>query len=190
MSTPTPWRRRLGRVASGMRDGRLEGWRRTAVPASLMLSYLLNDGEEVLTMAATFPRTLARAPRWVPDRLRKRSVTQGHVNAAVALMGVLVVAAAVDGFRTRGRGWLYQDVQLAFGLHGFFHIASSIATRGYTSGVLTSPTVVIPQGWLAGRALRRAGVPNVSHLRRAVPLTLGWLAASHVAASRITRDRS
>lgn len=77
--------------------------------------------------------------------------------------------------RTRGRGALYQDVQLAFGAHGFGHLAAALALGRYASGVATSPTVVLPQWWWAASRLRRAGVPGQRGpaTRRAAG---GWLA--------------
>lgn len=166
----------------------LTGWKRGAVPASLMLSFLANDGEEILTMVRTVPASLARAPRWLPGFVRGVRVTQNEVNVAVALMGILYMAAAIDGYRSRGRGWLYQNVQLLFGLHGFIHIGFTLATRTYTSGVATSPTVVIPQWLWARRALSEAGVPNRSRPAHAASLVLPWLAASHGLATRLTRS--
>lgn len=153
---------------------------------SLLVSFAANDGEEWLTMSRTLPASMARAPRWLPGFVRERQVSQAHVNVGVVLMGLLYTAAAVDGVRSRGAGRLYQDVQLVFGLHGFTHLAASAATRGYTSGVLTSPTVVIPQWRWAAHELAAAGVPRVGRLSRALPVVLGWLAASHLAAQAVT----
>lgn len=144
-------------------DGMLEGSDRWLVPLSLWVSFLANDGEELLTMA------------------RMTGISQTHVRVGIATMGVLYGAAVVDGIRTRGRGWLYQDVQLAFGAHGFGHLAGSALTGRYTTGVATSPTVVLPQWWWAMRRLRRAGVPGVARPLRAAALTGGWLAVAHAA---------
>lgn len=140
----------------------LVGWQRLLVPASLFGSYLLNDGEELLTMART------------------GELPQRRVNVAIGMMGVLLAAACADGFRTRGRGTLYQDVQLVFGAHGCFHLLASLATGGYTTGVATSP-LVLTQGWWALTRLRRAGVPRSARGLRALVIMLGWLAVSHAA---------
>ncbi len=165
----------------------LAGWRRWAVPASFLVSFGFNDGEEVLTMARTTESAMRRLPAfvrrlpWIPTG----RLTQRQVNAAVAMMGLLYVAAALDGYRSRGRGWLFQDVQFVFGIHGFSHLLSSLVTRGYTSGVATSPTVVIPQ-WLWARGqLRAAGIPDVTHPVRAAAVVLGWLGVSHVVGMRV-----
>lgn len=160
-------------------DGQLDGLRCWLVPLGLAASFAANDGEELATMVASSRRTLGALP--IGGRLRDRAlrVDQRHVNAAIAMMGALCAAAVCDGIRTRGRGWLYQDFQWAFGLHGIGHIAASLATRGYTTGVATSPTVVLPQLWCAARALRRAGVPRTARPLRAAALVGGWLALSH-----------
>lgn len=145
----------------GLDDGVLNDRERWLVPLSLWGSYLANDGEELATMART------------------TGLPQRHVQVGVAVMGALYAAAVADGIRTRGRGRLYQDVQLTFGAHGFGHLAASALHRGYTTGVATSPTVVLPQWWWASRHLRAAGVPRTSHALRAALVTGGWLALAH-----------
>lgn len=142
-------------------EGVLDGRDRWLVPLSLWGSFLANDGEELLTMAPT------------------TGLSQTHVRVGVATMGVLLAAGTVDGIRTRGRGWLYQDIQLVFGAHGFGHLAGSLLMRRYTTGVVTSPTVVLPQWWWATRRLRAAGVPRTARPVRAVAIVGGWLVASH-----------
>lgn len=83
-------------------------------------------------------------------------------------MGVIVAAAAADGYRTGGRSAFYQTSLNGFGLHGVVHLAQAAATRGYTPGVVTSPLVVIPFTlWARGR-LRRAGVLRPVGVRDAV----------------------
>ena len=155
-----------------MSHGRLTGAERVMVPATLWLSFLANDGEELLTMART------------------RDLPQRHVEVAVAAMGLLCGAAVVDGWRTAGAGRLYQDVQLVFGLHGYVHVAESLVTRSYASGVLTSPTVVIPQGLWARSRLARVGVPTTSRPLRAAVLVGGWLAVAHALGAMSSRAHS
>lgn len=169
------------------RGGELGGWRRVLVPATLALSFLANDGEELVTMAATWRDSLDRVPRPFRRWLRDRPVSQSETTVAICLVGVLVTIAAADGYRSRGRGRLYQNVQLVFGMHGFTHIAASLITRGYTSGVTTSPTVVIPQLLWARHMLRASGVPWVGSLRHGLPVVLAWLLMSHAIAQGLTR---
>ena len=47
---------------------------------------------------------------------------------------------------------------MAFGLHGFTHLASCLAAKRYTTGVVTSPLVVIPYWLWARRVLKRHGI--------------------------------
>ncbi len=147
-------------------DGVLDGRDRWLVPLSLWGSFLANDGEELLTTAPT------------------TGLSQTHVRVGVATMGVLLTVGTVDGIRTRGRGWLYQDIQLVFGAHGFGHLAGSALVRRYTRGVATSPTVVLPQWWWARRRLRAAGVPRTARPVRAMAIVGGWLLVSHALGSR------
>lgn len=155
-------------------SGSLTGASRLLVPASLMLSFAANDGEELLTLAGPTPFG---------------EVSQRHVEVGVAVIGALVAAATLDGIRTRGRGWFYQDVQRVFGLHGYVHLASAVLARGYVSGVVTSPTVVLPVWWWARRRLLGAGVPERSDLRRALPLAASAMALAHLTGAYAARAR-
>ena len=122
------------------------------VATVVFLAWCANDLEELLTMAPTSRDSLGRLPpgRFVPDAVRERGLSQTHVNLGIAIMGGVVASACVAGVATRGRSAWFRGGLLAFGVHGFGHIAMSVRVRGYTSGVLTSPTVVIP-AWLWSR---------------------------------------
>ena len=149
----------MGCARNGSSDGALNGPMRVLVPASLLVSFAANDGEELATMSATMAGTLARLPAplrsLAGSRLEALTVSRRHVQVGVATMGVLVGAAALDGVRTAGRGRFYQDVQRLFGLHAYGHMAAALLTRGYVSGAATSPTVVLPVWWWARSRLRR-----------------------------------
>ena len=155
----------------------------------LFFAWLAHDLEELVTMAPAQAAGL-RVPAWVPvpAAWRARGMGQHHVNVAVTLMGLVVAAGAIDGWRTSGRGWFYQNSLEAFGLHGFGHMAASLATRGYTSGVVTSPTIVIPAWLWATRTLRARGVPDRRSRVAALALAASTLAALHAAAYAITRE--
>ena len=58
-------------------------------------------------------------------------------------------------------------------------MAAALLTRGYTPGVATSPTVVLPVWWWARSRLRRAGVPDRSSLPRAALVVGSWLVLAH-----------
>ena len=143
---------------------------RVLVPASLLVSFAANDGEELATMSETMSGALARLPAplrsLAGSRLEALTVSRRHVQVGVATMGVLV-------------GRLYQDVQRLFGLHAYGHMAAALLTRGYVSGAATSPTVVLPVWWWARSRLRRAGVPDRSSLPRAVLVVGSWLVLAH-----------
>jgi hypothetical protein len=101
-----------------------------------------------------------RLPDWVPipDDVRRDGLSQAHVNLGISLMGVYVTSLSVLGVRSRGHSPLFRGGLLAFGLHGFGHIGVTAALRRYTTGVLTSPTIVIPYWLWARRALAREGL--------------------------------
>lgn len=168
---------------NGSLDGSLNGPVRVLVPASLLVSFTANDGEELATMSGTMAGTLARLPAPlrspVGSGTEVPTVSRRHVQVGVATMGVLVGAAALDGVRTAGRSRFYQDVQRLFGLHAYGHMAAALLTRGYVSGVATSPTVVLPVWWWARSRLRRAGVSDRSSLPRGVLVVGSWLVLSH-----------
>jgi Major Facilitator Superfamily len=96
--------------------------------------------------------------------------------AARRAVGLVVAATTVRGYCTRGRSALYQNTLLGFGLHGLGHPTMSLLARGYTSGVATAPTVVIPFWLWATRALQQAGVPNRRSLPAAIAVVAGSLA--------------
>ncbi|WUS96455.1 HXXEE domain-containing protein [Streptomyces sp. NBC_00708] len=135
-----------------------------AVTWGLLAAWAANDLEEIATMAAWLrtarPRLRKRLP-WVPDRVWDRAdLSQREVNTAIGLMGVVVAAAAADGARTGGRSAFFRTTLAGFGLHGLVHMAQSAAYGGYTPGVATSPTVVVPYALWALRRLRAAGIPT------------------------------
>lgn len=133
----------------------------TAVGSGLFAAWVVHDAEELMTLRSSARRVAARVPRWLPIPADVRAVgfRAEQVRVAMAIMGALLGAAAVDGVRTRGRGWFFQEVLNGFGWHGVGHVAAGVAMRGYVTGVVTSPTVVIPFWLWATRALAAEGVP-------------------------------
>ena len=89
---------------------------------------------------------------------------------------------------TKGRSAFYQNTLLAFGLHGLGHIAASLLTRGYASGVVTAPMVVVFWLW-ATRALDAAGITNQRSLPAAIALLACSLAVGHVTAYLLTGNQ-
>jgi hypothetical protein len=74
-----------------------------------------------------------------------------------------------------------------FGWHAVPHVASAVVTRGYTPGVLTAPTVVVPFALWARSRLRRAGVPVAQTARAAALFGPLVVVGAHVAASGLLR---
>ena len=110
-------------------------------------------------MRETSRAVALRMPDWapLPDDVRQEGLSREHVNLAISMMGAYVAAASAAGVRSRGRSRLFRGVLLAFGLHGFGHIGVTAALRHYSSGVATSPTIVVPYWLWARRALEREG---------------------------------
>ena len=151
----------------------------------LFLAWLLHDIEELITMPGWGGRNLTRlsriypsAPAWLWSRL---NMSRGHVNVAITIMGIFMLAAAIDGERSAGTSWFYQAVLIGFGLHGFSHLAMSALARSYTPGVVTAPIIVIPFSLWAWRTLEQAGAVSAgtSNLFIALALLPAVLLGAH-----------
>jgi hypothetical protein len=156
----------------------------------LFAAWLAHDLEELATMSDTSRKLMARLPDRlpVPASLPDQGLTNRHVAVGVAAVGLVVAAAAVRGYRTQGNSAFYQNAVLGFGLHGFGHLGISVLTHGYTSGVATSPTIVIPFWLWATQALNQAGVPHRRSVPAAIALTAGSIAWGHLAAFLLTKN--
>jgi hypothetical protein len=158
--------------------------------AGLFVAWMVHDLEELATMTDTSRTLLQQLPDWmpVPDSIRQQGLTTRYLVTGIATIGLIVAAAAVRGYRTQGRSAFYQNTLLAFGVHGFGHIAASLLTLGYTSGVATTPLVLLFWLW-ATRALEEAGVPNRRSLLSAIALLAGSLAVGHFTAYLLTGNQ-
>jgi hypothetical protein len=147
--------------------------RTTMISLGLFAAWASHDLEELFTMRETSRAVAARMPDWVaiPDDVRQHGLSQQHVNLGMSLMGAYVAGVSAVGVRSRARSRLFRGGLLAFGLHGFGHMGVTAALRQYTSGVATSPTIVIPYWLWARRALAREGLPDRDG-------TAPWAAAS------------
>ncbi len=135
-----------------------------AVTEGLFWSWVVNDLEELVTMGPWSRRHAAELARRVPGggpAWLRDGLTERHVRVAIGTMGVLVWSLARRGTATGGRSRLFRAALLAYGAHGVTHLLNSVTWRGYTPGVLTAPTAVIPYSWWALRRLRRAGLLRV-----------------------------
>jgi hypothetical protein len=145
----------------------------TRISLGLFAAWVCHDLEEVFTMHENSRAVAARMPAWVPipDDVRRDGLSQRHVNVGISLMGAYVAGASAVGVHSRGRSRLFRGLLLAFGLHGFGHIGATAALRQFTTGVATSPTIVIPYWLWARRALAREGLSDRDG-------TATWAAAS------------
>jgi hypothetical protein len=137
--------------------------RTTKVSLGLFATWAISDLEELWTMSPTSREVLGRVPMAlpVPEGLRREGISQRHCAVAIGVMGLLMGTAAVAGARSGGRSLVFRGTLLGFGLHGFGHVAATMATRRYTSGVLTAPTMVIPFWLWARRELAKEGIRDV-----------------------------
>ncbi|MER7079561.1 Protein of unknown function with HXXEE motif-containing protein [Saccharopolyspora kobensis] len=159
---------------------------RRSVTLGLFLAWLANDAEEWFTMAPWTQANPDRTPPWM-----REPMSQEHARTAISLMGLVVLAASVRGARTGGRSPFFQSALFGFGAHGVGHLAATALHGGYTPGVATAPTVVIPYSLWAWRELGRAGVrrdDSRSWLSGVLMIPVS-LAAVHGAARLITRWR-
>ena len=159
--------------------------------AGLLVTWMVHDLEELLTMSDTSRTLVQQLPDWipVPGSIREQGLTTRYLATGIATIGLIVAAAAVRGYGTQGRSAFYQNTLLGFGLHGFGHLALSLLAGGYTSGVASAPTVVVPFWLWSTRTLQQAGVPNRRSLPAAIALVAGSLAGGHLAAYLLTNNQ-
>jgi hypothetical protein len=159
--------------------------------AGLFVAWMAHDLEELATMSDNSSTLVTLIPDWVPvpASVRQRGLAGRYVATGISAVGLVIAAAAVRGYRTGGRSRLYQDALLAFGLHGLGHIGMSVLARGYTSGVATSPTIVVPFWLWATRALEQKGVPKRRSVPAAIATFAGCLAGGHLIAYLVTRNQ-
>lgn len=143
---------------------------------ALLAAWAAHDAEEWFTIGP-----------WA--RTRGIPVSDGRARSAIVVMGVAVAVASFDGARTGGRSSLFQSALLAFGLHGFGHLALSVGVRGYSPGVVTAPLVVVPFWRWAVHRLGRAGVlrPARGLVPRAAALFAGSMTLSYGVAALVSR---
>jgi Protein of unknown function with HXXEE motif len=136
--------------------------RTTTISFGLFAAWACHDLEELFTMRDTTRVLAARTPEWlpIPADVRQDGLSQQHVNLGISLMGAYIAGVSAVGVRSRGHSRVFRGVLLAFGLHGFGHIGVTAALRQYTTGVATSPTIVIPYWLWARRALVREGLSD------------------------------
>jgi hypothetical protein len=144
----------------------------TKVAAGLFGTWALSDLEELWTMRGSSRRLLPRLPTVlpIPEKLRQDGVSQRHVTLGITAMGLVIGAAAADGVRSQGRSPFFRGVLLAYGLHGFGHLGMAALARGYVSGTVTAPIIVIPYWLWARRRLAQEGITDVDRTAAAVAM--------------------
>lgn len=157
--------------------------RTTRVSLGLFAAWACHDLEELVTMRETSRVVAARIPDWVPipDDVRRAGLSQQHVNLSISLVGAYLAGVCAVGVRSQGRSRLFRSALLGFGLHGFGHIGATVAMRQYTTGVATSPTIVIPYWLWSRRALAREGLSDREGTARWAAAALLLLPVVHVA---------
>ncbi|TFH52094.1 HXXEE domain-containing protein [Actinomyces viscosus] len=128
----------------------------------LFFSRLAHDLEELATMPGWTHPVLDRLPL-LPNDVRCEGLSREQVTLAIGLIGVLMAAASIDGYRTRGRSPFYQAALYGYGMHAFSHLATAALARRYTPGVATALPVVLPFWIVAKRILRAHGVEVRPH---------------------------
>jgi Protein of unknown function with HXXEE motif len=163
--------------------------RTTTVSLGLFAAWACHDLEELFTMRETSRAVVPRIPDWVPipDDVRQDGLPQRHVNLAIGLAGVYIAGVSAAGVRSRARSPLFRSVLLGFGLHGFTHIGQTVALRQYTTGVATSPTIVIPYWLWARRALAREGLSDREGTARWAAANILLFPLVHVVTRRLLK---
>ncbi|MCI3919742.1 HXXEE domain-containing protein [Kineococcus esterisolvens] len=170
--------------------------RERALAAELFLTWLVHDLEEALTMAAT-SRRLATRLRGSPSPTARRAAERVEVSTveaatAIALMGVLVAFATERGRRSAGGDPLYQYVLAGLQGHVLTHLAASCWLGGYSTGVLTAVTVLLPHTRRARQSLRSTGTlieGPVPYVRGALLLLPATFACQGLARALQRRSR-
>ena len=154
----------------------------------LFFSWLAHDLEELATMPGWTHPVFDTIP-FLPEDIRRHGCSRRHVRLGIGLMGVLMAAASIEGYRTRGRSSFYQAVLYGYGMHTFSHLAAAALARRYTPGVVTALPVVLPFWIFAKRTLRAHGVEVRSYpwVIPAFPVVVG---STHGIAYMVTRRLS
>jgi hypothetical protein len=177
----------------GWDDAKVSGLDR-AVPVGLLAAWVVNDIEEWVTLSSWSKRNAARIQEIVPVKLPEGlvgGISERQARLAIGLVGAGIMAATISGVRSGLKAGLFRSALLAFGLHGFTHLAQSAVLRSYTPGVATAATVVIPFWVWARRFQRKAGHPKESKAEIAAALAmLAGIPAVVALAGKLTEKSS
>ena len=116
-------------------------------------------------------------------------MSQKHVRIGIGFMALVMGTAAVLGVRSEGRAAFFRAALLAFGIHGFGHLALTASFRQYTSGVATAPIIVIPFGLWARKELAKEGLTDLNRTTALIALScLSLLPAVHALLYKILKE--
>ncbi len=147
------------------------------------LIFIIHDLEEVFTMAPWMrqhPDLMARLP------LTPAVTSTAQVAGAVAFEWVLTFAASCLGARELRRGrshWFFISLTAALLLNVVTHVGQALLVGGYTPGILTAPTVVLPYMAVLYWRLYQAQIIDLRGFLRAlaagVPVGLAVVLCAH-----------
>lgn len=143
----------------------------------LFMGWLVHDIEEALA----FPSTTAL----LAERTGIKTLAINHRQSATAigLVGLVVGFSCWRGARTNGESRLFRAVTAGLEGHVFTHIAASLVTRGYTAGVVTAPTIMLPAARCA-----RGGIPSSTRSSvEGAMLLVSAAVCAHVVARKTVR---
>ena len=139
------------------------------------VAFMLHDFEELLFWELWLNQHGAEIKRRVPAFLARRigSIVDKSTAQAAASIGLIFGLTALSAFlATEAHAYGFFLVASAlFFVHGFVHVAQTIAFRGYVPAVITSVGIVIPYGLLLFSRLTGEGLVTWTGL--ALSLLLG-----------------
>lgn len=154
-------------------------------PGTLFAAWVLHDIEEALTFPSSCDK-LAEA-----TGIESFRMTHAQSWAAVGMAGTVIATACIRGARTRGRSSLYRAVVAGLESHVATHVGMSLLAGGYSAGVVTAVTVMLPGARYARSELARQGVALTRRDTAMGLAILGPVALSaHIASRRFLRGRA
>lgn len=122
-------------------------------PGTLFAAWALHDIEEALA----FPSSCDKLAEATGIESLRMSPAQSW--AAVGMAGAVVATASIRGARTRGRSSLYRAVIAGLESHVATYVGMSLLAGGYSAGMVTAVTVMLPGTRYARLELARNGAP-------------------------------
>lgn len=162
---------------------------RRRAAALLFAAWAAHDAEEWFAVGP-WTRAVAEGRVDVPAWARRipflrEPTSDRRQRAAIVAMGALIGSAAAAGAATRGRSQWYRAGVTAYGIHGVGHLLASVAVRGYTPGVATTPLTVLPYAvWALRTNPHRVTARTLAVAATSLPVSL---AVSHAIGGAVER---